>query len=262
MNIILKAAFISGFINTSKAAHLKASLKKIPGLVKLARLCKVLVSPSYRSVWRLKHSKPENLFQPYGTTKHDRCPGIFTFVREQLSGIASPRILSFGCSTGEEVFTLREYFPQAGIVGIDINPHSIAVCRKRFARTPDSRIRFKLANSPAVEPESFYDAVFCMSVLRHGDLGASNAQSCAHLIRFADFEKTVAGFCRCLKPGGYLVIRGSNFRFTDTATATGFEAVFSVEAKFRADTPLYGLDNRRLPDIPYNDVVFLKRAEQ
>ena len=73
----------------------------------------------------------EGLYQPYGTTSADRYPDIFLAVRKLLEGDASVRILLFGCATGEEVFSLRRYFPEANIAGLDINPLNIAVCRFR-----------------------------------------------------------------------------------------------------------------------------------
>lgn len=238
----------------------KAELKKVPGLVRLVRLCRIMVSPGYRSEWLLNRHRPDNLFQPYGTTRIDRFPFFFDFVRNQLSDIATPRLLSFGCSTGEEVFTLRRYFPQAEIVGIDINPRSIAVCRNKLGKSREPAIRFELAGSPDAEPEAFYDAVFCMAVLRHGELGACHPEVCDHLIRFLDFEKTVISLCRCLKTGGYLVILGSNFRFCDTVAANGFDTVYSVAENVpRKDTPLYDPENRKLADGIYNEVIFRKK---
>lgn len=237
----------------------KARLRKVPGLVPLVRLCRFVGSPAYRSERRLMRASPDNLFQPFALTEFDRYPRIFSFVRDHVPDGATTRILSFGCSTGEEVFSLRRYFPQAEIAGIDINPRSIAVCRETLKRSGDTCIRFALAGSADAEPEIGYDAVFCMSVLRHGELGASNAETCDHLICFADFEKTVAGLCRCLKPGGYLIIRGSNFRFSDTAIAKGFDSVFRPDEFPLKDTPLYGRDNRKLGDAIYNDVIFRKK---
>ncbi len=247
-------------ISTPRIAYLKTGLKKVPGLVSLVRLWKIVRSPCYRSEWLLKRDSPDNLFQPFGFTSFDRYPRIFAFVSEQLSDIATPRLLSYGCSTGEEVFTLGRYFPYGEIVGIDINPRSIAVCRNKLSRSGETRTRFELAGSPDAEPNCFYDAVFCLSLLRHGELGASSPEYCSHLIRFADFEEIVTGFSRCLKPGGYLVIRGSNFRFSDTAVSSEFDVVFSAEDKApRKDTPVYDSDNRYLADTVYNDVIFRKR---
>lgn len=242
-------------------ARWKVRLKKVPGLLPLAWLCRIMVDPHYRSEWLLTRDRPDNLFQSTSYTKYNRFPRIFSFVREQFSDVADTCILSYGCSTGEEVFTLRRYFPLAEIVGIDINPYNIAVCRKRLGKISDPRIRFKLSGSPEDEPDSCYNAIFCMAVLRNGKLGADTPETCDHLIRFSDFEKTVSELCRSLKPGGYLVIRGSNFRFADTAAASGFDAVFSVKEKTqRADTPLYGPDNRWLANAVYNEVIFRKRG--
>lgn len=232
----------------------------MPGLVRLAYLCRYLVSPSYRSVCRLEGDRPDNLFQPYPTTQINRYPRIFSYVSERLSNTATPRLLSFGCSTGEEVFTLRQYFPFSEVVGIDINPYNISVCRKRLKRSGDTRILFKLAGSTEAEKESVYDAIFCMAVLRHGKLGASDAKHCDHLIRFSDFERTLTDLCRCLKPGGYLIIRHSNFRFSDTEIASGFEAVLCFENEQpQAATPLYDPENRRLDNSIYGEVVFQKK---
>ncbi|MEW5769961.1 MAG: class I SAM-dependent methyltransferase [Pseudomonadota bacterium] len=164
-------------VRKRRGEHLKAALRKIPGLTWTVRLLRLLVSPRYRSIMRLQHEKPEGLFQPYGTTSSDRYPHIFAFVQDQLAGVTAPRLLSFGCSTGEEVFTLRQYFPRAEITGIDINAHSIAICRKKLARRRDAEIRFQQAHTPEAEPATHYDAVFCMAVLRHGELETTHTRN-------------------------------------------------------------------------------------
>lgn len=238
----------------------KNHIRKLPGLAQLVRLYRLVTSPGYRSEQRLLRDRPPRLFQPYAHTASNRYPRVFSFIKGCLGRSPAPRLLSYGCATGEEVFTLRQYFPHAEITGIDINPHNIAVCQKKLNREADAGIYFKWADSPRDEPPESYDAIFCMAVLRHGDLGRQTAENCSHLIRFADFEDIVTRLCRSLKPGGYLAIRGSNFRFADTAIAPAFEVVFTVEDGYRADTPLYGPDNLRLPETPYNEVVFRKRA--
>ena len=57
-------------------------------------------------------------------------PTIFSACRDYFDGKQDLKILSYGCSTGEEVLTLRQYFPNAHIIGADINKHSLAICRK------------------------------------------------------------------------------------------------------------------------------------
>ena len=244
----------------SAVTRAKALLKKVPGLVPLVRMHRLLINPRYRSEWLLQQRKPKNLFQPFSTTAFDRHPKIFSFVAERLSDVPSPRILSFGCSTGEEAFTLRKYFPDAEIVGIDINPRNIAICKKKLRKSGDGKIRFELASSSDFEPAEHYDAVFCMSVLRHGGLGTTRPENCSHLIRFEDFERSIAGLCRIVKHGGFFVIRWSNFRFADTDSAPGFTTVYATAEALRADMPIYGPDNRLLPGVACNEVVFRKRA--
>jgi SAM-dependent methyltransferase len=246
----------------ANSMRMKNRLKKLPGLAQLARLYRFVTDPGYRSEQRLLRDQPPRLFQPYAHTASDRYPRVFSFIRDCLDKADAPRLLSYGCSTGEEVFTLRQYFPHADITGIDINPRNIAVCRKKLKKERDNGMHFKWAASPKDEPPESHDAIFCMAVLRHGDLGAQRAEDCSHLIRFADFEAIITELHRCLKPGGYLAIRGSNFRLADTAIAQEFEVVFRVEEGYRADTPLYGPDNLRLAEIPYNDVVFRKRTKR
>lgn len=240
--------------------RLKAGLRKVPMLGPLARACRYAFDPGYRSERRLQCAKPDKLFQPSAYTSFDRHPALFSFVRDTLPDHGALRILSYGCSTGEEPFSLRHYFPQAEITGIDINPRNIAACRRKQSRSDDARMRFVHAATPQGEPEAAYDAVFCLSVLRHGDLGAHQPATCSHLIRFADFDEIVQALCRCLKPGGYLSIVGSNFRFADSAAAADFETVYRMGGDApRDDTPLYGADERKLAGAVYNDVIFRKK---
>ncbi len=157
----------------------------------------------------LRLRRPENLFRYRGFTATNRYPRIFGFIQQQLAAQPDVRLLSFGGSTGAEVFTLRDYFPTAFIKGIDINPRSIATCE--------------------------------------------------HLIRFADFERQVTDFARCLKDGGFCVIRHTKFRFADTHVAAGFEPVLQVVRKPPdKTTPLFDRNNCRLMDAVYSDVVFRK----
>ena len=100
-------------------------------------ITKTLIDSRYRNLQLMRIRRPRGLFQPYATTVERRYPHIFEFVRIKL-GNHPARILSFGCSTGEEVFTLRKCFPAATIKGIDINPDNIAQCTDVLGRNPDS----------------------------------------------------------------------------------------------------------------------------
>jgi len=226
----------------------------------LRKLWRLAVDRPYRNVMWLHLLRPKSAFQPFSTTRADRYPRIFDFVRTQLGAGSEAKILSYGCSTGEEVFSLRDYFPRAAIKGIDINPGNIAVCRRRLEQTSDASLSFETASSTSAEAAASYDAIFAMAVLRHGDLAAPGVTRCDHLIRFEDFAKTVSDFRRCIKPGGLLIIRYSNFRLCDTPVAVDFETLLSVKLPANAKkTPLFDLNNRLMEGVEYPDTVFRKR---
>lgn len=222
---------------------------------RLRSLCHLAVDPNYRRGRWLALRHPENLFQPYPTTHDDRYPVIFRFVREALGDAPTLRLLSFGCSTGEEPFTLRRYFPTSFIAGIDIDARNIAACERKRQVAGESAMRFTVASSTAGEESASYDAIFCMAVLRHGAL--ADADRSDPLLHFADFERTVADFARCLAPDGLLALRHANFRFADSETSRGFETVLELPSPAKA--PLFGRDNRRLAGVTYGEVVFRKR---
>ena len=201
----------------------------------------------------------EGRFQPYPHTLPDRYPWLFDFARTALEGTAAPRLLSFGCSRGDEVFSLRRYLPAATVKGLDIDPANIAACASRSHLEGDDRMAFEVGSTTLAEPAGHYDAIFCLAVLCHGDLTVTGAQASDPLMRFDDFERTVADFARCLKPGGLLFLHTTNFRFCDTRAAAAFETVLEAEPAQMAPDVLFGPDNRLMPGERYYPVGFRKR---
>jgi 2-polyprenyl-3-methyl-5-hydroxy-6-metoxy-1,4-benzoquinol methylase len=195
-------------------------------------------------------------FQPYNHTLPDRYPWLFDVARRQLQDIAAPDLLSFGCSRGDEVFTLRRYFPAATIRGIDIDPANIAACEARA--TEGDALSFAVGATTAAEPDGRYDAIFCLAVLCHGDLTISGARRSDPLLRFADFERVVTDLARCLKPGGLLFLHTTSFRFCDTQAAAGFVSVFEARPDQLAPDVLFDRDNRLMPGMRYRPVAFRK----
>jgi 2-polyprenyl-3-methyl-5-hydroxy-6-metoxy-1,4-benzoquinol methylase len=222
-------------------------------------LYKFATDAQYRSVALIRLKRPPNLFQPFIDTWPDRYPLLFGFARQTLGADAEARVLSFGCSTGEEVFTLRRYLPKTVIKGLDINHRAIAICKAQLDRSPDTQITFDVANSTREEKAGTYDAIFCLAVLRHGDLGAFGADHCDDVIRFADFERMVGDFSRCLKIGGLLFVAHSNFRFCDTAVSDSFEvALRTLSPIADPGTPIFDRNNRRLDGAAYGELAFRK----
>jgi SAM-dependent methyltransferase len=237
----------------------REGMKRLPFVVPTVRFLRNHLGPHQRSVWKLQKNPLSKLLQPSAVTFPDRYPDLFSYIQDQLANAAQPYILSYGCSTGEEVFALRHYFPNGKIKGIDINPRLIRQCQRQLSKTPVSNVEFAVADSPANEPTSRYDAVFCMAVLRHGILGATMPDRCDAHIRFDDVAALVNDLARCIKPGGFLVIKHSHFRFADMPAASQFAVVWSHNKPLRDNEPLYGPDNARLDTQPYRDVIFRKR---
>ena len=220
-----------------------------------------LTDPVFRRDHLLLWRRADNLFQHRSITAPDRYPSIFAFVRDHLADCPQPRLLSFGCATGQEVFSLHRYLPSAFIKGIDINPGNIASCRKqhRALGSPPPLV-FQQGSSARHEPADSYDAAFCMAVFVRWQLKEDHAvASCAPHLSFDDFDRTVAQLAACVRPGGLLVIRHSMFRFDDTTSASGFRPLLHLPVT-EEFFPRFGPDNRRLPDQSSEAVIFRKNV--
>lgn len=217
-----------------------------------------LVTRTRFEVTRHLRRRVPGRFQPYGYTLPDRYPWLFDFARSSLRDIPEPRLLSFGCSTGDELVSLRRVFPNAIIRGLDICPPAIRECRRRLAS--DERVTVAVACDPCGEPPDAYDAVFCLAVLCHGDLTVSRARRSARLFPFLRFERAVTDLARCVRPGGLLFIHSTNFRFADTAAASKFEIVLEASEENMPADLLYDRHNRLLAGERYYPVGFRKRA--
>jgi SAM-dependent methyltransferase len=200
-------------------------------------------------------------FQPYYHTLPDRYPWLFEFAAKRIGARPNLHILSFGCSRGEEVFSLRKYFPAAAVKGIDINPRNIACGLARARAEKSTRLTFEIAATAEREPTSFYDAIFCLAVLCNGDLTTSGAQHCDPVLHFERFDRMVGDFARCLKPGGLLVLHTTNFRFCDSTVAADFDVVFEADPRHLALDVLFDCNNKLMSGERerYRAVVFEKR---
>jgi SAM-dependent methyltransferase len=222
---------------------------------KLRGLIRAATNRTFRYQVLARLGMAKGTFQIDTTTGTNRYPEIFSFVQSALGADCRGRILSFGCASGEEVATLRGYFPKAKIKGVDINPGNIARCRRLL--DGDADLSFEVAGSAAREPSGAYEAIFCMAVLRDGRLAQPGITRCDHKIKFEDFARVIADFERCLKPGGLLAIHHSNFMVTATATAAKLDVALLVSMP--AATPIFGPDNRLIQGVRNPEAVFRKR---
>jgi SAM-dependent methyltransferase len=207
---------------------------------------------------RLRRKVPGR-FQAYSYTLPDRYPWLFEFAAAHVKDSSDTRLLSFGCSRGEEVLSLRRHFPAADIKGLDIDRRNIARCEARAQAEQVSGVSFAVAADTSVEPAERYEAIFCLAVLCLGDLTVSGAQRCDPHLYFADFERLVTDFSRCLRPGGILFLLTTNFRFGDTAVSKDFVVVLEADELQLAPDVLFDRNNILLSGERYRPVAFRKR---
>lgn len=238
---------------------------KLPTLVKpVARKSRDALRNAYYAMYRQFRRPLPGEYQTYSYTRPDRYPWLFEFSARQLGSHRPLDILSFGCSRGDEIFSLRRYFPLAGLKGIDVNRRNIARCLARVRAEKSVNMTFTTAASTAGEATGTYDAIFCLAVLVSGDLTTSGAQRCDPVFHFERFDRQIADFARCLKPGGLLVLHTTNFRFCDTAVAGDFTVVLEADPSHLAPDVLFDRDNRLMPGerARYRAVAFRKTGPQ
>lgn len=220
-------------------AALRSVLKRIPGLRALVRRWH---DPD---LWALDRSVARGaslgVLQPYTTTSEDRYPALFDRLAAELAGCDKPRVLSFGCSGGEEVRALRRRLPDAWVVGIDVNPRALARARRKD-RHP--RSCYLVGDRPP--PGEPFDAVLALAVFRHGVLGEHQPDSCAGVLPFARVAEAFAALDGALRPGGVLAWGNAHFRLGDMP---GGERYALIETTDDLDPfeVVYGCDDRRSP---------------
>lgn len=193
---------------------------------RLGGLLRFLCDRRARSEWMTRLTSAGGTHQGNSFTRLDRYPALFGAARALLADRPAARILSFGCSSGEEVQTLGGYFPSAEIVGAEINPFLLRACR----RLPvDDRIRFIPSNENAIGRHGPYDAIFCMAVLtrRPHEVEGRALTDISRFYPYRHFERTVASLAQMLGPAGLLIVEHALYRVEDAAAELGIVPVES-----------------------------------
>ena len=133
----------------------------------------------------------EGFLQPDHMTRLDRFPKIFETAQKFKPD--AKRVLSFGCSTGEECQSLRKYFPNAEIVGVDLDYPSIQKARKT---NKDKNIFFHTDLGATGK----YDIVTCLMVFFCME----------HPVPYRRFEEALKNLNNYINEDGYLMIYTSD----------------------------------------------------
>jgi hypothetical protein len=177
--------------------------------------------------------------QTTATTSADRYPDLFDCVARLRPD--AERILSFGCSTGEELTSLRSRFPSAEIVGAEINPRSRRIAKQRVA------FDGKTAVIPPSAIQGDFDVILALAVLQREPLSVFEA-GCVDLssrYRYAHFDNIVRQLVAGLRTGGLLCVIHSHYRIEDSSVISSLQPIDSCP---RARHTYFGPDGLRLAD--------------
>lgn len=196
------------------------------------------ITVSLRKLVREQH-------QLTSVTATNRYPELFSEVRSIWKEKSTTSILSFGCSTGEECFSLISYFPKAKIVGADINNANLREARRKLR---DENIEFVYSTPEAIAERGQYDIIFCLSVLCRWE-ETKDLENCAHVYSFEKFSNTVAMLSEQVKPGGLLVIFNSNFNFEETHSFKNFKILPTPEVLSSGFVHRFDSNNNRIKSV-------------
>jgi hypothetical protein len=223
--------------STSPSPFLRALARSLRALGHVRRF---ILNPRIRSENLTRAFHRDSHLQGATFSEPNRYPELFAAAKLHLANIPAPVILSFGCATGEEAFSLAEALPNAAIVGVDINRWCLRQCAKKN-RNP--RIRFLHTLSKEFAALGPFDAIFAMAVFQRSE-NRNHTSTTAHgSFTFAKFSQEIARLDAKLKPGGLFFIDHADFRFEDTAVAAHYTPLEFPGSEFAHDRPLFGPDN-------------------
>lgn len=181
----------------------------------------------------------------------DRYPAIFSVCRDYFAAKEDLRILSYGCATGEEVLTLRRYFPAAFLTGAEINGSSLSIAR---SRATDARMVFVESEAGRIQAQGPFDAIFCMAVLQRtpSRIEQAGIRDLKQIYPFEKFDAKIAELDAWLKKGGLLVVHHSQYSVADAAAGSKYEPLAAARHILNPG-PRFGRDSQRC-DVPAHSV--------
>jgi SAM-dependent methyltransferase len=230
-------------------SRIKGARKRGASWVRLLDFVRQLPTSDGRSrLWtRIVHQR--QVHQTTTFTAGDRYPELFDLAAALAPG--ATRILSFGCSTGEELVSLRQRFPHVQIVGAEINPRARRLASRKAAAD---------AGTEVVSPPQIagpFDLIFALAVLQREPhkIGEMEVRNIAAHYPFARFDAVVVQLTRLLRPGGYLCVCHSQYRVEDSSAVPMLEAISASPAM---TGPLFAPAGDRL-DAPIARTMFRRK---
>ena len=134
-------------------------------------------------------------------------------------------VLSFGCSVGDEVFSLDQYFKNSIIIGVDISDEMIDIAKERakiYRSKNNNQLYFYLTKDLDKNDIKGFDVIFVMSVLCKWWKGGEEDENTENIINISNifpydaYLKALSQIDTFLNKKGYLVIYNANYSFEDS----------------------------------------------
>ena len=216
----------------------------------------ILISRDFRSIFFMKVFNSKRTHQTTSATCLNRYPQIFSACKTYFGDCKKIRILSFGCSTGEEVITLQRYFPNAEIIGAEINKNSLAICRKLNL---GDNIHFIDSTSENIKAYGPYDAIFSMAVFQRtpGVIAEKEITDLKRIYPFEKFENQVIELDKSLNKSGLMIIHMSQYDFSDTVLAPNYETYGDYNQNYYGRF-VFDRDSKIKQEIKTRNSIFVK----
>ena len=217
-------------------SKIKAARKRDARWVRALDVLRLLLRAEGRARLWTRASRGAELHQVTPDTWEERYPELFDLV----AGLSpdAKRILSFGCSTGEELVSLRRRFPDAEIIGVELNSRSMRIAARRITADHRSSIHSRT-------PGSAFDLVFALAVLQREPhkIAEMDVEDLSLFYPFEKFDSAVVELVDRLGAGGLLCVQHCHYRVEDSSAAGRLE---SIAASPPLQGLLFGQDGRRL----------------
>lgn len=165
-----------------------------------------------------------DIIQPNSSTAHMRIVNWLAtirslFIRRQRTGPL--RILSFGCSIGDEVATIVQMFPGAEVHGVDIQDGVLDIAQKTVGHLPN--VHIYRSDFDAIRLNGPFDLIVCSAVLCINPAPTDYATQ----FPFSRFSQIIDALDAALDTGGILVIINAGYRFADTDAFQSYRVIRS-----------------------------------
>lgn len=214
-----------GRVRAGRVATRRSRLAEA-GLARLGDVVRLFREPRAWSELVTRAMFPSRMHQDNSFTWPDRYPALFKAAQTLLADRAPLRILSFGCSSGEEVQSLRRYFPNAVIVGAEINASLLRACREREVEGPTL---FISSRDEVIQAHGPFDAIFCMAVFtrRPHEVETRDMRDISRFYPFDRFAASARFLASQLTPGGLLIVEHALYRVEDALEGLPFRPVLT-----------------------------------